>query len=771
MSVRKRFLIFLAMVLCSLAPAWPCSYDPAYSYFGDFGQKDLFYIPETHFDSEYIRITGMLPDLDAENKRYPEEWSFDDGQTIFVENYSVALALTEGAERAVLNEVLSGNTDRDRIMADFGRLRAALGEYTKGLRRNAFQGIYRFYYSKGNDADPPPFDLEPYRTVLTEIPEEFSLYILGATEYHNKNYGAAKTHFQAVMALEPDKRKFKTVWAAYMLGRTCLALNEPGEARGYFEQVRALAAEGFPDPLGLVQESWGWQGRAHLLSGEYPEAIRAYVEFRKLPGKWFMARRSFYTVFAAAFKDGDKCAMLARDPLARQLATAWLTGISYFDDDKVRRWLEANATLPVEENIEGADGLAWLAYKNGEMDTANRWLGQSDPASAKALFVQSKMLLREGKIEEGTALLGKIADTAGEERSLFYEGGYPYTAERTVRSAYAGSLLKNGQYAEALKELILTSPEDAEIVATRVLTIPELAAAVEGFKKDEKYNDSNEGRREDFFKKVWYHPIFKQTVTRMENLLAQRLARQGDWERAALHYDTEKKYHYFDTSGQRQPTPYLLADEAIAVGKHLKAAKDVSLSQREQAEHLFEAATIIWDKGDLLLGGWCLRAGLGIPGQPEPGETLMTDDARRRMAENSALCGLQFYYRFMAADLMKQCAALLPNNDVLAAKALYLGGTFLKARYPQEADYFYKALVQRNPNLLIARQADELRWFPKEFTDVVLYTPLPKSFLRKRTLAFLLMILLPLIATGAWVALKKKAGKPVESVEFTKEKL
>jgi hypothetical protein len=115
----------------------------------------------------------------------------------------------------------------------------------------------------------------------------------------------------------------------------------------------------------------------------------------------------------------------------------------------------------------------------------------------------------------------------------------------------------------------------------------------------------------------------------------------------------------------------------------------------------------------------------------------------------------------MAADLMKQCAALLPDNDVLMAKALYLGGTILKARYPEEADYFYKSLVRRNPNLLIARQADQLRWFPKQFTDVVLYTPLPKTFLRKRTLALLLgLFLLPMLAAGAWVVLKKKGWEP-----------
>jgi hypothetical protein len=54
----------------------------------------------------------------------------------------------------------------------------------------------------------------------------------------------------------------------------------------------------------------------------------------------------------------------------------------------------------------------------------------------------------------------------------------------------------------------------------------------------------------------------------------------------------------------------------------------------------------------------------------------------------------------------------LPANDAMTAQARYLGGTYLKKRAPKAANYFYKALVRRNPNLLIAQQANELHWFP-----------------------------------------------------------
>ena len=90
------------------------------------------------------------------------------------------------------------------------------------------------------------------------------------------------------------------------------------------------------------------------------------------------------------------------------------------------------------------------------------------------------------------------------------------------------------------------------------------------------------------------------------------------------------------------------------------------------------------------------------------------------------------HFLYPAADLMWEAAALLPNNDVLTARALYKGGMWLRYRDPPAADRFYKALVRRNPNLAVAREADRLRWFPKEFDERVLYTPRPPSWLRGR---------------------------------------
>ena len=73
----------------------------------------------------------------------------------------------------------------------------------------------------------------------------------------------------------------------------------------------------------------------------------------------------------------------------------------------------------------------------------------------------------------------------------------------------------------------------------------------------------------------------------------------------------------------------------------------------------------------------------------------------------------RFHYRYKASDLMWKCAQLLPNNDELKAKALCIGGSYIKTRDPQLADKFYKELVKTCGKTKLGQEADRLKWFPK----------------------------------------------------------
>ena len=118
----------------------------------------------------------------------------------------------------------------------------------------------------------------------------------------------------------------------------------------------------------------------------------------------------------------------------------------------------------------------------------------------------------------------------------------------------------------------------------------------------------------------------------------------------------------------------------------------------------------------------------------------------------------------MASDYMWRAAELLPDNDPLTAEALYLGGTYIMKKDPQAADRFYKALVRRNPNLLIAQQANQRRWFPKNFTDVVVYQPRPEQhwYDRKRNIALVALPVAAVVMFTVWLVarMRWRTSKP-----------
>ena len=62
---------------------------------------------------------------------------------------------------------------------------------------------------------------------------------------------------------------------------------------------------------------------------------------------------------------------------------------------------------------------------------------------------------------------------------------------------------------------------------------------------------------------------------------------------------------------------------------------------------------------------------------------------------------------------MWKCAELLPNNNELKARALCIGGSYIKIEDPQEADKFYKALVRTCGRTKLGKEAYKLHWFPE----------------------------------------------------------
>ncbi len=695
----KRFLAAIAIALCLSFATWACGPDFPDTFFVT-GSRYVSSLPQPSFASECGVILGWDKDSTQEQAEFPTRPEL--------------LQHTQEVDLAEFAQAVQGQPDAETLVNEYRAVRSTLSAYVSAWLEKV--DAARWDYPRKEPEHPAPFDLTPHEPLLAKLSPEFALYLRGAVAYHNFDKENAAKNFAAVLELPAEQRVYRGVWAAFMLGK-CVLEKEPLQAMAHFERCSSLAAEGGRDPLGLAADSVGWQARAELRAGLFITAIHRYVEEGKKPKNREWVALSLDTAVARALAAEPMEPALSRDALCRQLVSAWLISRGELGKE-AQKWLAAVQQMEPQGVFPSADRLAWLTYSAGDMTAAAQWLSLSDPASPHAMMVRAKLLLRDGKFAEGQALLAQVTNPTpaalgwqqvGESYS---NGGYHQQDDIGFAS------IKMGDYAGALRNFLLAGNwSDAAFVAERILSVDELASFVQTNLED----------------------------TALAYTLARRLARAGQWEQAHRWYPDDMSKVMPEW---REPT-LTEPPGAIAVRYAELMAKAEKAEGREKAEHLFKAAQILRDFGMELMGtelgpDWLLYWGdFNLSGEDgemsansKLAENIGTPDFAARLRANTTEPNKRFHYRYRAADLMWQCAAALPNNDTLSAHALYLGGLWLSKRDPGAADKFYKALVRRNPNLLIAQQANTLRWFPQEFTDTVTYQSLSKPWYRvKRNLA------------------------------------
>ena len=87
---------------------------------------------------------------------------------------------------------------------------------------------------------------------------------------------------------------------------------------------------------------------------------------------------------------------MARDPVARQILTAWVVSRL----DLSQQWLDLVSQSAVELKPLDYDNFAWIAYKSGQFDRAQQWLDRTTEHITAARWIQAKLFLRDGKIKE-----------------------------------------------------------------------------------------------------------------------------------------------------------------------------------------------------------------------------------------------------------------------------------------------------------------------------------------------------------------------------------
>ncbi len=138
--------------------------------------------------------------------------------------------------------------------------------------------IQRARWEEAGRVDPPPVmeDIAPPEG----LPGEFADYLHGAAAGYQHGRDNARKAWSGLLARPAGERRYRSTWAAFMLGKSWLHVNDE-EAAKWFVRTRELAREGCRDSLGLAASSYGWQGRAELNRAITCRALHLYFDQRE----------------------------------------------------------------------------------------------------------------------------------------------------------------------------------------------------------------------------------------------------------------------------------------------------------------------------------------------------------------------------------------------------------------------------------------------------------------------------------------------------------
>lgn len=626
---------------------------------------------------------------------------------------------TEAADLADLQEALGASrwpafVER-RVLDRYRPVRAALSSRARDA-------------GKGSDTLSPAAACETNRPGATEppsipsgLPWEFAEYARGALRLRAGDVAGARKAWARLLNAPAARRPYRSTWAAYMLARTTPDTDRDAALAAY-RRVRSLAAEGFRDTLGLAAASLGWEARVELRSGEMRRAIQLYAEHAATGDPTALVSLS-QSAALALNRSAAELSGLVRDPLCRGVMAALIvaSGPSPWDDadrgaERGIRFLNAVEAAGMTD-VGGADRLAWVAYRAGRFEEAERWLSRAAPDGELVRWLRAKLLLRRGLVNEAAAELHAlvsrtpaappIPEPSELDLGLIWDG-MPLDlrtepAGRRVRGELGVLCLGRQQFSEAL-DLLLRGGywDDAAYVAERVMPTGDLRAYVDA--------SWPEGLSESGPKRTLADEgpaVAHSDAIRLRHLLGRRMVREGLGVAARP---------YFPAGLRESLGSYLIS---------LAAGSDATRPAGERATALFRAARLARYDGLELMGtelepDWYIHGGAlqqsGISttraGADRSRLAPTSSDELKAIADTAPAPNTRFHYRYVAAQLAWSAAGLMPDQSPATALTLWEAGGWLQNRDPQASDRFYKALVRRCGHTPLGVLAERLRWFP-----------------------------------------------------------
>lgn len=680
MWTKKRLARALSAVALVVAPvAWACGpFFPERMLINR--STSLLAAPRAKFATEVAALKVKAPALAA-------SWAQAENEHAYARQ-TVEVDLSE------LKHALDGKPEADGIQKKYREVRDLLWNLTIEPANG------------GGGRKLPPL------TPPTGTPPEFALYLEGAIAQARNQHDVARQSWENVLKLPAAERRHKSTWAAYMLARSYHGA-DPDQAVRWYQETRTLALQGFRDALGLGAASLGYEAQVELDREHFGRAAHLYLQASALdepngPSSlrylcWRLMRAPEPTR-AAALKDRN-----VRQVIAIHLAASDTSGFTK-GSSEARLMAQLLEQTRDEKDVPGADRLAWVTYQMGDLKTAEEWLQRAPESSPVRAWIRSKLLARQGKLDDAareltTAVAAFPLDQSKAPVDLFEESSGLEPAQR-LRAELAVLKLARSQYVDAL-ELMMRAGywRDAAHIAERVLTLTELREQVD---------------------KRWPEPAAAASATAaaasasgstaaapppppapaasddsegpsvgglnpaemLRYLLARRLARAGRWKDARPYF------------------PPLLRPQADAYMAAQSIANDAARPATERADALWVMARMERKIGLELIGtevgpDWRVDEGqfnedeaVGKPVEREKLALVSRGERQRVRASAPAFAG-RFHYRYVAAQRAMEASKLLPDGDARVAETLCTAFDWLKNRDPKAARPYLREARRR----------------------------------------------------------------------------
>jgi len=596
------------------------------------------------------------------------------------------------------------------------------------------------------------------KSLPEEFDSEFAEYHRGAFAYRRgpDHWEEARRAWEGLLDRPAAGRQYRTVWAAFMLGKIAMKTGDYPAAIAWFQKTRSLAKEGFADSLGMAADSYGWEGRCEWKQG-HPEkaaplfltqlalgdqsaviSLKALIPDR-LPIEGLLnygpeaEARQYWSESekAAAQKKTDEALLAsAKDALLRRLVTvhilatessrSWIYEGGPQVSKRCAHWLAAIKEAKLGK-VEDAEYLGWVAYTAANYQEAAQWLALARGNTPAACWLRAKLQRREGKLEEAAKSMEQAwraindlktyvgAKADGPEAALLAEdemedgGGFSFS--ECAAGEFGLLRLARGEFVQAFDTFFKGGLNaDAAFLAERVLTADELKATVDALR--DKPGTANLAEKDAALR--W--------------LLGRRLVREGRCEEAARYL--------------KPPYDQLLAHYLAAI----KEGADEKLDKKQRARAWFAAAWLARYDGMELMGTEVAPDGFvsgglfpsaeiaaqrqsgkynptapveeGTPKPPpQPMVLKPTKEELRRLAKNKPAPDVRYHYRLIAGALAIKAARLLDDNTEELADVLNAAGNWVKAGDDKLGDRYYRMLETRCAKTEIGRAAIAKHWF------------------------------------------------------------